>query len=201
MSTKWNRTFNFQIVLFFFQVNSFGSYDRTGTLNHLIWAGKKRVVWVKEHHAGKHVSYDLQECSVYLSGSVWVSCHPKALSTANTQQLLNKFNYILSVLGGFPGGLVVKNPAANAGDTWDSSLIPGSGRSAGGGNGNPCQYSCLENPMDRGAWWATVHGVGKSWTRVSTEHVPLCWGQAIYWEPMPSTVIEPNNALHIMNIQ
>ena len=46
----------------------------------------------------------------------------------------------------------------------DVSLIPGSGRSSGEGNGNPLQYSCLENPMDRGAWWATVHGAAKSWT-------------------------------------
>ena len=46
-------------------------------------------------------------------------------------------------------------------DTGDAGLIPESGRSPGGGNGNPLQYSCLENPMDRGAWWATVHGVGK----------------------------------------
>ena len=54
--------------------------------------------------------------------------------------------------------LVVKNPPASAGDVRDLGLIPGSGRSPGGGHGNPLQYSCLENPMDRGAWWATVHG-------------------------------------------
>ena len=61
---------------------------------------------------------------------------------------------------GFPGGSVVKNLPANAGD---ASLVPGSGRSTGGGNGNPFQYSCLgnPNPMDRGAWQATVHGVTK----------------------------------------
>ena len=59
---------------------------------------------------------------------------------------------------GFPGGSVVKNPPANAGDVC---YIPGLGRSPGGGNGNPFQYSCLENPMDRGAWPATVHGVTK----------------------------------------
>ena len=59
---------------------------------------------------------------------------------------------------GFPSGLVVKNPPANAGD---SSSIPGSERSPGGGNGNPLQYSCLENPMDREAWRAIVHGVTK----------------------------------------
>ena len=59
---------------------------------------------------------------------------------------------------GFPGGTVVKNLPANAGD---SGSIPGSGRSPRGGNGNPFQYSCLENPVDRGVWWAAVHGVAK----------------------------------------
>ena len=53
----------------------------------------------------------------------------------------------------------VKNPPANAGDAEDAGLIPGSGRSPGGGNGNPLQYSGLQNPMDKGAWWALVHGV------------------------------------------
>ena len=58
--------------------------------------------------------------------------------------------------------LVIKNPPANAGDARDVGLIHRLGRSLGGGNGNPLQYSCLESPMDRGAWWATVHGVSKS---------------------------------------
>ena len=62
---------------------------------------------------------------------------------------------------GFPGGSVVKNPLANAGNTRDVDLIPGLGRSPGGGHGNPLQYSCLENPMDRGAWWATVRRAAK----------------------------------------
>ena len=57
---------------------------------------------------------------------------------------------------------VVKSPPANAGDVRETSLISGSGRSPGGGHGNPLQYSCLEHPMDRGAWWATVYGVAKS---------------------------------------
>ena len=57
-----------------------------------------------------------------------------------------------------------KESACSAGD---SGLIPGSGRSPGEGSGNPLQYSCLENSTDRGAWWATVHGVAKSWTRLS----------------------------------
>ena len=56
---------------------------------------------------------------------------------------------------------MVKNPPVNEGD---ESLIPGSGRSPGGGDGNPLQYSCLENPMGRGAWWAIVHRVAKSQT-------------------------------------
>ena len=56
---------------------------------------------------------------------------------------------------GFPGGSVIKNPPAHAGDMC---LIPGLGRSPGGGHGNPLQYSCLENPMDRGAWWAQFVG-------------------------------------------
>ena len=64
----------------------------------------------------------------------------------------------------FPGGAVVKTPPANAGDARDTGLIPKSGRSPGIGNGNPLQYSCLENFMDRGAWWPTVHGVTKSQT-------------------------------------
>ena len=64
----------------------------------------------------------------------------------------------------FPGGSVVKNPPANAGDTGDMGSIPGLGRSPGRGNGNPLQYSCLGNLMDRGAWQATVHGVAKSRT-------------------------------------
>ena len=59
--------------------------------------------------------------------------------------------------------LVVKNLPANAGDVRDTGLIPESGRSPGGGHGNPLQYSCLENPMDRGAWQAIVHRVPKSW--------------------------------------
>jgi len=54
---------------------------------------------------------------------------------------------------------VVKNPPVNAGDSGDAGLIPGSGRSPGGGNGNPLQYSCLGNPMGREAWWATIHEV------------------------------------------
>ena len=65
-------------------------------------------------------------------------------------------------LRGFPGGSLVRNLPANAGAVRDLGLIPGSERSPGGGNGNLLQYSCLENPMDRGAWRATVHRIAES---------------------------------------
>ena len=66
---------------------------------------------------------------------------------------------------GFPDGSVIKNPPVNVGDVRDMGLIPGSGRSPGEGNGNPLQYSCQENPMDREAWQATVHRIAESQTR------------------------------------
>ena len=70
-----------------------------------------------------------------------------------------------SILIRFPGGSVIKNLPADAGDT---SSIPGSGRAPRGGNGNPLQYSCLESPMDRGAWWAIVHGMAENQTQLNT---------------------------------
>ena len=63
-------------------------------------------------------------------------------------------------------GLVAKNLPANAEDIRDTGSIPGSGRSPGGGHGNPLQYSCLKNLMDSGAWWATVYGAAKNRTRL-----------------------------------
>ena len=68
-----------------------------------------------------------------------------------------------SVHWGFPGDTVVKNPPANAEDVRDMGSILGLGRFPGE-QGNPLQYFCLENPMDKGVWWATVHRVVKSWT-------------------------------------
>ena len=63
---------------------------------------------------------------------------------------------------GFPGGSAVKSLPTSAGDTGDVGSIPGLGRSPGKGNGYPFQYSCLENPIDREAWWASVHGIAES---------------------------------------
>ena len=79
----------------------------------------------------------------------------------------NKSASPMSYLG-FPGGTVVKNPPANAGDTGDMGSIPGSGRSPGIGNGNPLQYTCLGNPMARGAWQVTVQSSRQS---DMTEHI------------------------------
>ena len=72
---------------------------------------------------------------------------------------------------------MVKKPPAKKGDIRDTSSIPGWGRFPGGGHGNPLQYSCLENPMDRGTWWTTVHGVTKSWTGLKwlSKHVYTGW--------------------------
>jgi len=72
-------------------------------------------------------------------------------------------------LKGFPDGTIVEGPPANAGDARNTGLIPGLGRSPGGGNGSPFQCSCLENSMDRGAWRATVHGGPKRLD--PTEHI------------------------------
>ena len=70
--------------------------------------------------------------------------------------------------------LVLKNPTANAGNIRDVGLVQGSGRSPEGGHGKPLQYSRLENPMDRGAWWAVVHRVTKSWTRLKRLSMHTC---------------------------
>ena len=86
--------------------------------------------------------------------------------------------HCLWVYGGFPGGPVVKNLPASAGDIRDSGLIPGSGRSPEGGHGNPLQHSCLENPMDGGTWQATVRGVAEShtWLKLLSIHATGVYG-------------------------
>ena len=78
-----------------------------------------------------------------------------------TEELRLCPEYSKCLVSGFLGGSDGKESACNAGDL---SSIPGLERSPGEGLGNPLQYSCLDNPMDRGAWWVTVHGVAKSWT-------------------------------------
>ena len=112
--------------------------------------------------------------SVKLSDMIRLgSIHPIQTWQNNSEQYkwvsLCKFSQLISMyicgiwygMGGFPGSSDGKESVCNAGDL---ASIPGLGRSPGEENGNSFQYSCLENPMDWGAWWATVHGVSKSWT-------------------------------------
>ena len=95
--------------------------------------------------------------------------------------------------------LVVKNPSANAGDIRHSGLILWSGRSPGGGHGNPPLYSCLENPRDRGAWRATVHGVSKSWARLKrlSTHTPglvnFPPSELFLWIPVNRHILRTHN--------
>ena len=110
-------------------------------------------------HSGNFLSLCRFHCSVWAGSLLLVRRLPSVLPFAGAL--------------GFTGGLAVKNPSTDAGDI---GLIPGLGRSPGEGNDNPLQYSCLENRMDRGAWWAAVHGVGKSRPWLSTMH-------ACSWEP------------------
>ena len=85
----------------------------------------------------------------------------------STEERVISFGSGYSIREGFLGGFpVVKNPPASAGDIRDTGLIPGSGRSPGGGRGNPLQYSCLETPLDRGAEWTRVQTVTESRTRL-----------------------------------
>ena len=76
---------------------------------------------------------------------------------------------------------MVKKPPADPGDVKDMGSISGSGRSPEGGHGNPLQYSCLENPTERGAWQATVHGVAKSWTQLKQLSTHTCRGDRERW--------------------
>ena len=84
------------------------------------------------------------------------------VGTCALNKLLRSRWIAASATLGFPGGTSIKNPPTNAGDKRDVGSVPGLGRSPGGGHGNPLQYSCLENSMDKGAWQATVHRVTKS---------------------------------------
>ena len=100
--------------------------------------------------------HEMQAWALQLFILLWMAPFslPPGVFALNPISLTLKDN---SSFMGFPGGTVVKYLSANGVDARDADLIPGSGRSPGGGNGNPLQYSCLENPMDSGAWWATVH--------------------------------------------
>ena len=88
---------------------------------------------------------------------------------------------------------MVKNPPANAGDVRNMGSIPAWGRSPGGGHGNPLQYSCLQNPMDRGAWWAIVHRIAKRQTRLKR----LNTHTHTYWEGWNQLLILEDKSNHV----
>ena len=110
---------------------------------------------------GEGIGYPLQSSG--LESSMDCIVH----GVAGSQTRLSGLHFTYHPLpdhDGFPGGSVVNDPPANAGNPrW----IPGAGRSPGEGNGSPLQYSCLENPKDRGVWRAPVHGASDNWTRLS----------------------------------
>ena len=99
-------------------------------------------------------------------------CRPEHLFPVVIQSS-GTFEKSCEIIEGFLGGASCKEPMQETGDVRNASSIPGSGRFSGEGHGNLLQYSWLENPMDRGAWWATVHGVTKSQTGLRTKHVGL----------------------------
>ena len=101
--------------------------------------------------------------------------------------------YIHIVIHVFPGGSVVKNPLANAGDTGNTGSISGLGRSPGGGNGNPLQYSYLDNPADGGAWWAQSMGLQRVRHDWVSKHTYTCfhWWILPFNEELTLTLLEP----------
>ena len=108
----------------------------------------------------------LLECVCFLIGSSYDRWLIKKIKNHERTRIWSSKGFIThqSRMKGFPGGIVVKNLPVSEGG---SGLIPGSERSPGGGNNNPLQYSCLGNPMDRGTWYAAVHGAAKSQTQLS----------------------------------
>ena len=138
---------------------------------------------------------DSMDMSLSKQGSWWWIGKPGVLQSMGLQRVGHnwvtalKWTYIWM---GFPGGVLVKCPPANTGD---KGSIPRSGRFPEVGNGNPLQYSCLGNPMDSGAWWATVHGVAKSQTQLSTQAlIDYIWiGMTvaeIIWRDLQSVVCQ-----------
>ena len=107
------------------------------------------------------------------------SCVFKSFLHCGTNPYTDQFEIInwvcLTWIRASQVALGVKNPPANAGDLRDAGSIPGSERSPGGGHGSPLQDSYLENPVDRGAWRATVHGVAQSWTRLKRLSMHTCY--------------------------
>ena len=130
---------------------------------HLPWAHK---LCSPQLDGGDLETSDALPC-VATGVKLWVQ--DGACPNCHCETLTKAFNlFVPQHPWGFPGGSVVKKSTCNAGDTGDVDLIPGSGRSPGGENGSPLQYSCLENSMDKGSWWVTVpHGATKNQIQLS----------------------------------
>ena len=125
--------------------------------HYILWKNQNEP-FGQPHSFGSFWKLGLTEWAPRTWGRGWENCFPSLLFLSPTKFIA------CSVLVFLPGGSDGKMSAYNAGDL---GLIPGLGRSSGEGNSNPLQYSCLEDPMDGGAWWATVYGVTKSRTRLS----------------------------------
>ena len=133
------------------------SRERIAIPATIYWALIKRQVWLNPHNSQRRVLL-CPSLARWGNGGTWSEAH-----RFSVEELVSNPNFCDSVRG-CPGGSDGKEFACNAGDLGS---IPRSGRSLGEGHGYPLQYSCLENPMDRGAWWATLHGVATSWTQLS----------------------------------
>ena len=134
---------------------------KTPTWNaYILYNSNCMTFWKRQNHWDSKSTSGCQG----LSGSEGWTGRGQRVFRAGTLLCVKLSYSSIHDLGASQGVLVVKNPPANAGDMRDMGLIPGLGRSPGGEHGNPLQYSCLENPMDRGAWLATVHWVAKSQT-------------------------------------
>ena len=148
---------------------------RRGAINHA-WklASFCSVKTIKEENFGAEI---ILLCFYYycIFFLLRVS-HPSQTQSPVTKGTLVFIYTTIIPWDGFPGGSDGKTCVCNA---RDPGSIPGLGRSPGEGNGNPLQYSCLENPMDRGAWYATVHGVAKSQTRLSDLTLLIPWDMAM----------------------
>ena len=142
-------------------------------------------LWLSQWSFSFHLYWRIADKNcIYLGGTtrwftsytLWNACHNKLMDTFVSSHIII-FQWFFfwgpeAWAIWLPRWLsVVKNLPANSGATGDAGSIPGLGKSPGGGNGYSLQYSCLEKSMDRGAWWATVRGVAKSWTELSAQHV------------------------------
>ena len=129
--------------------------DRNSSISRLVvfFITFSRTDFALEGHSGYHQQTNLR-----------LECTFQTARLPDFQVSCKNFKYICIDVQYGLGGASDEDPPANAGDIRDVGSTPGLRRSPGGGNGNPLQYSCLENPMDRGAWLTAVHGVKKSWT-------------------------------------